>query len=124
MNGCKECYRRERRELGLCVKCNRRVTRRVNGVKASHCKFHLPPGPPPRKAKTLPVKKHVLTPETFSRVKEMLNSETPLSKRTIGQLIGVSERTIRRVANGEYDSYFKPTPKRIAAAPAGVNGQS
>lgn len=79
---------------------------------------------PRKKRRRFPVKKHVLAFQQFRSAKEMLNSETPLSKRTIGQLIGVSERTIRRVANGEYDSYFKTTAKRNAAASAGVNGQS
>ncbi len=77
-----------------------------------------------KKRRRFPVKKHALSFEGFSRAKQMLGVEVPLSKRTIGQMIGVSERTIRRVANGEYDHYFKTTAKRNAADLASVNGQS
>lgn len=113
MTECPMCYRRERRELGLCLKCDKRTVHYRHYRKMSpYCADHLKSYKPRKKR---PVKKHVLDRAKFLNAKKMIAAGA-LSMRSIGELVGVSERTIRRVANGEYDSHFKTTAKRNAAA--------
>lgn len=119
MSGCKECYRRERRRLGLCLKCDEPVFINLAGKLASHCEEHKQIAV--RKAKkTPPVKKHVLSLEDFRKAKKMLAAESPVPNE-IAKHFGVSRRTIDRVAKGEYDNYFKGVAMRNAAAVSVVN---
>ena len=103
MKDCPMCYRRERRELGLCLECDSPVViHPANGRRTVYCADHLKPYKPRKKR---PVKKHVLTLATFRRAKEMLAVPEPCINE-IAKAIGVSRAVIYRVRNGEYDSYF------------------
>ena len=89
---------------------------------AAHCADHLVVTV--RKPKKLPpVKKHVLTLEKFRTVKRMLAAESPVSLKLIARTVGVSERTIRRAAKGEYDNYFKGAALRNAVDLRQVNSE-
>lgn len=118
MTGCKECYRRERRELGVCVKdgCGRRGELKADGSRYQYCRVHRAASVGKARKKRA-VKKHVLNPQTFRQVKKMLAAESPVLNE-IAKHFGVSRRTIDRVAKGEYDSYFKGMALRNAASQA------
>lgn len=111
MTGCKECYRRERRAAGLCVTpgCDRVGKRKPKAFagRYEHCDDHYKPRV--RKPKLDKVLVHPGRPSLADRKIDAVNEQIATMAATrdrvnfseIGRNVGISERSVRRIAKGK-----------------------